>query len=169
MKRFFIILTLFFLTFSAFGQQTREVIKCRIWKTKSFCMLPTAVNVPGNATYSVGVSSSGILCSELDKQNLVGIWITVRDKNANELRLKNNYSNIILKRKDTDEVLHPFAYVNRVGKEGNPQYLSSKSTFGGACVYELKPRERYDIFIVFEAADVGDTLIIEGFLEAEVK
>lgn len=169
MKRFFIIFMLSFFATAAFGQQAREVIKCRLWKTKSFCMLPTAVNVPNNASYGVGVSTSGILCSELDKQNLVGIWITVRDKNANELRLKNNYSNISLVRKDTEEVLHPFAYVSRVGKDGNPQYLSGKSTFGGFCVYGLKPRERYDIFIIFEAAEVGDTLIIEDFLEAEVK
>jgi len=168
MKKVFIVLSLSVLTMSAFGQ-TREVIKCRLWKTKSFCILPPAVNVPGNAKYPIGVSSSGILCGELDKQNLVGIWITIRDKNVSELRLKNNYSNITLIRKDTEEVLQPFAYMNRVGKEGNPQYLSSKSTFGGTCVYELKPKERYDIFILFEAAEVGDTLVIEDFLEAEIK
>ena len=168
MKKFFIILTLSFLATSAFGQ-TREVVKCRIWKTKSYCILPPAVNVPSHATYPIGVSSSSILCGELDKQNVVGVWLTIRDKDVSKLLLKNNYSNITLIRKDTEETLHPVAYLNRVGKEGNPQYLSGKSSFGGGCVYELKPKERYDIFILFETAEVGDKLIIEDFLETEIK
>ena len=172
MKFFFITSAIFFLTVPAFGQ-AREVIKCRIWKAKSFCMLPNAVNVPENVKYLVGSSVSSILCSELDKQNLVGIWITIREKNASELRLKNNFSNIRLIRKNTEEVLHPVAYMSRskpAGKEeGNPQYLSNQSTFGGECLYELKLKGRYDLFILFEAADVGDTLIIEDFLEVEVR
>ena len=172
MKKIFIIGAIFLGTISAFGQ-AREVIKCRIWKTKNYCLLPTAVNVPETAKYLVGASISGISCSELDKQNWVGIWITVREKNASELRLKNNFSNIRLLRKDSETVLLPVAYMSRakpIGKEeGNPQYLSNSTTFGGECIYELKVKERYDLFILFESADVGDTLIIEDFLEVEVK
>jgi hypothetical protein len=171
MKRFFIVLALSFLLNSAFGQ-ARELIKCRIWKTKSFCTLPNSVRVPETARDSVGASISSIACSELDKQKWVGVWITIREKNVTELRLKNNFSNITLVRKDGEEILHPVAYMRRptpVGKqEGNPQYISNKSTFGSECVYELKPKERYDIFILFEAAEVGDKLIIDDFLEAVI-
>jgi hypothetical protein len=170
-KKFFSVLVLFSLSVSAFGQ-AREIIKCRIWKTSSFCTIPNTVNIPENAKYLVGVSISNIQCSELDKQKLVGIWVTIREKNVSELRLKNNFSNVKLIRKDSGEVLYPVAYMSRskpVGKEGNPQYLSGKSTFGGECVYELKPRERYDLFIIFETAEVGDKLVIEDFLEAEIR
>jgi len=170
MKRLFIVLIFFSVTISVFGQP-REVVKCRIWKTKSFCQLPNAVSVPETAKYSVGASVSNISCSELDKQNLVGVWVTIREKNVSELRLKNNFSNIRLIRKDTEEALFPIAYVSRskpIGKEGNPQYLSNKSTFGGECIYELKPKERYDIFILFESVEVGDKLVIDNFLEAVI-
>jgi hypothetical protein len=172
MKKFFLILVMSFAAIAVYGQ-AREVIKCRIWKTNTYCTIPNTVNVPENAKYKVGASLTSMQCSELDKQKqLVGVWVTVREKNVSELRLTNNYSNIKLIRKDSLEVLQPIAYMNRskpVGKEGNPQYLSSKSTFGGECVYELKPRERYDLFIFFEAAEVGDTLVIEDFFEAEIR
>ena len=172
MKKWTIILGVFLLPAFGWGQ-TREIVKCRIWKTKSFCVLPVGVSVPENATYLVGASISRISCNELEKQTVVGVWVTFRDKNVNELRLKNNYSNITLIRKNTEEVLRPVAYMNLpkpAGKdEGNPQYLSSTSTFGGVCVYKLKPKEKYDLFILFEKAEVGDTLIIEDFLEIEVR
>jgi len=170
-KSFFVVFFLFLSSISTFGQ-AREIIKCRIWKTSSYCTIPNTVNIPENAKYSVGASITNIRCSELDKQKLVGIWVTVREKNVSELHLKNNFNNVKLIRKDSGEVLYPVAYMSRskpVGKEGNPQYLSGKSTFGGECVYELKPRERYDLFILFEAAEVGDKLVIEDFFEAEIR
>jgi hypothetical protein len=36
-------------------------------------------------------------------------------------------------------------------------------------VYELTPTAKYDLFILFESAEVGDKLIIDGFLEVEVR
>ena len=172
MRKFFIISALFFLSISAFGQ-TREIIRCRIWKAKSFCTLPNAVNVPSKAKYLAGSSVHSVLCADLDKQNLVGVWITIRETKTIALRLKDNFSNIYLVPKDTEVKLSPVAYMSRatpVGKEdGNPQFLSPQSTFGGECVYELKQTAKYDIFILFEAAEVGDTLVIDGFWEMEIR
>ena len=173
MKKGLLIVVLSFFTVAAFGQ-AREIIKCRIWKPKSFCEIPNTVNIPENAKFSVGVSITNMQCSELDKmKNVMAIWVTVREKNVNELRLKDNFNNVRLIRKESGDTLQPIAYMSRskpAGKaEGNPQYLSSKSSFGGECVYELKPRERYDLFIVFETVEAGDKLIIDDFFEAEVK
>ena len=172
MKRVFVIVIMFFLSVSALGQG-RDVVRCRIWKTKTFCLLPNSVTVPETAKYTVGTSVVRIACAELDKQNLVGVWVTVRETSVGMLRLKDGFSNIYVIRKDSSEKQFPVAYVSRpypAGKpEGNPQFLSNQSKFGGECVYELKSSGRYDLFFLFEAAEMGDTLIIEGFLEAEIK
>ena len=172
MKKIFIVSAMFLLVISASGQ-TREIIRCRIWKTKSFCTLPNSVSVPETAKYAVGASVTRVLCTELDKQNLVGVWITIRETSTNAFRLKDNFSNIYIMRKDTEDKIYPVAYMNRAApagnNEGNPQFLSNKSTFGGECVYELKPTAKYDLFILFEAAEIGDKLVIEGFLEAEIR
>ena len=147
-------------------------MKCRIWKTKSFCTLPNAVNVPESAKYLAGSSVSRVSCSDLDKQNLVGVWVTIRETNTSSFRLKDNFSNVYIVRKSTEEKEFPVAYMNRSrpagNSDGNPQYQSNKSTFGGECVYELKQTAKYDIFILFNAAEVGDMLVIEGFLEVVI-
>ena len=172
MKKIFLVSALFFLTVSALGQ-TREIVRCRLWKTKSFCILPNSVNVPETAKYVAGASILRVLCTDLDKQNLVGVWVTIRETSASAFRLKDNFSNVYVVRKGTEDKVFPVAYMNRSkpagNSEGNPQFLSNKSTFGGECVYELKPSGKYDIFILFEFAEVGDTLVIEGFLEVEIR
>jgi hypothetical protein len=68
------------------------------------------------------------------------------------------------------EIVHPVAYMERAEpmERYTPIFSSNKSTFE-KCVFELKPKGKYDLFIIFEAAEVGDKLIIEDFLEAEIK
>ncbi len=169
MKKIFITLIALVMTMAVFGQ-TKEIIKCRIWKTKSFCTLPDSVNVPGAVNYS-NTYIKGLSCSDLDKkENLVGVWVTFQGKNLTMLSLTSHYENITLVRKNTQEKIHPYAYMERskpIEKDGKPQYNSKESTIG-TCKYELKPNKRYDVFIIFEAGQVGDKLIIDNFLETEI-
>jgi hypothetical protein len=169
MKRSFIVLVMFVLTISVFGQ-TKESVKCRIWKTESFCKIPENINVHGAVNYSK-TFVDGICCKNLDILNLVGVWVTFQGKDVKKLNMKSHYENISLIRKNTKEVLHPVTYMERskpIMEEGNPEYASNKSTFG-SCTFVLKPKEKYDLFILFEVAEVGDKLIIEDFLEAVIE
>ena len=169
MKKIIITLTAVIMTISAFAQ-TSEIVKCRIWKPKSFCTLPDSVNVPGAVNYS-DTYLVGVSCSKLDKKkNLVGIWVTFQGKNVNKLSLTSHYENITLVRKDTKEQLHPYAYMERsepIRAVGGPQYNSKESTME-RCDFKLEPYKRYDLFILFEAGEEGDKIIISNFLEAEI-
>jgi hypothetical protein len=150
-------------------EQTKESVTCRIWKTESFCKVPNNVNVHGAVQYS-NTFVRGISCDSLNSQNLVGVWVTFQGKNVDSLNMKSHYENISLIRKNK-EILHPIAYMERskpIMEDGTPQYASNKSTFG-SCTFILTPNEKYDLFILFEAAETGDKLIIEDFLEAEIE
>ena len=80
MKRSFIVLVMFVLTISVFGQ-TKESVKCRIWKTESFCKIPENINVHGAVNYSK-TFVDGICCKKLDTLNLVGVWVTFQGKDV---------------------------------------------------------------------------------------
>jgi hypothetical protein len=170
MKRFMITIAVFVMTFAAIGQ-TGEIVKCRIWKTKDFCTLPDSVNVPGGVSYS-NTFIRAVSCSELSKnENLVCVWVTFQGKKATELIMVSHYKNITLVRKDNKEKIHPFAYMERsipLEQVSGPQYNSKESTME-KCVFELEPQKRYDLFIIFEAGQVGDKLIIDNFLEAVIQ
>lgn len=169
MKNFVIIFAMSLMTTFAFGQKER--IQCQIWTTESFCDLPASVNVPARINYSDTTINYGEQCESLDKQNFVGVWVTFQGKDTKELNFTSQYRNISLIRKQSKEVLHPVAYMERSNPHSDgkfPVFLTNKSTFG-KCTYELKPNEKYDLFILFEAAEVGDKLVIEDFLEAEIK
>ena len=167
MKKFFIILTMSLWANSVFGQ-TKEIITCRIWKTESFCTLPASANVPSGVFYD-SASMRVVSCDKLDEKNLVGVWVTFQGINRDGLPLKNQYKSISLIRKKTKEVLHPVAYMERADHARyTPVFMSNESVFE-KCVFELKPKEKYDLFIIFETAEVGDKLIIENFLETVIK
>lgn len=154
---------------SVFGQ-TKEMVKCLIWNTESFCTLPDSVNVPGAVHYS-NTTAYGISCKDLDKGDFVGIWVTFQGKDVKELNMTGHYDNISLINKETGEVSHPVAYMERhkpILEEGNPVYLSNETNIGQSR-YVLIPKEKYDLFIIFETAEIGDKLIIENFLEIEIE
>lgn len=170
MKKTIIILTIVIMAIASFGQ-TDSTVTCRIWKTKSFCTLPDGVNVPGAIHYS-NTHMIGIPCQNLDKNDsLVGVWVTFQGKNASELHMKSHYENISLVLKKTGRAIHPVAYMERskpIHKEGDPEYAHKSST-AAEYYFELVPRGKYDLFIIFNTANVGDKLIIANFLEAEIK
>ena len=175
MKKIFIILVVSLGAVSVFGKG-KEIVECRIWKPESFCTLPHNVNPPGGVSYSTAYTH-GISCKELDTNNLVCVWITFKGKNVSEINLESQYKNIKLIRKNHTKILHPIAYLERkkpIHKDDSPlvenlpQYLSNISTFA-KCTYHIIPKMKYDLFILFETAEVGDKLVIEGFLEVEIK
>ena len=168
MKKIFIILAMSVLTVSAFGQ-TKKSVKCRIWKTESFCTVPDSAKVH-SGIHCPAASMVGVSCKELDRTNYVGVWVTFQGINKDKLIVKNQYKNISLIRKKTKKVLYPVAYMERATPltAYTPVFSSNKSTFE-ECVFELKPNGKYDLFIVFETAEVGDKLVIEDFLEAKIK
>jgi len=167
MKRSFIVLVIFVLTISVFGR-TKESVKCRIWKTESFCTVPQSANLHSGIHYS-DASIRCVSCSKLDTQRLVGVWVTFQGINKSKLSMKSQYKNISLIRKNK-EILHPVAYMERAKplERYTPVFSGNESTFE-KCVFELKPKGKYDLFILFEAAEVGDKLIIEDFLETVIE
>ena len=170
MKKLIITLGMSFMAIFAFGQ-TNEIVEGRIWSPTSFCRLPESANPP------IGIRCSQatiyrIYCDSLDNSNYACVWITFQGKNVKALNIKSKYKNISLIRKSTKEKLYPVAYLGGIsfsyGEEGNPKYATSESTFK-KCTYPLKPKEKYDLFIFFEKADIGDKVVIEDFLETELK
>ena len=153
---------------SVFGQ-TKKSVECRIWKTESFCIVPDSAKIHSSIHYSAA-SMLGVSCSELDKKNYIGVWVTFQGINKDKLILKNQYKNINLIRKKTKEIVHPIAYMERAEPltRYTPVFSSNKSTFE-ECIFELKPKEKYDLFIIFETAEVGDKLIIGDFLKVKIK
>jgi hypothetical protein len=168
LKKIFLTLAAVVITIATFGQ-TSETINCRIWKTKSFCTIPQSANLPGRVNFSHTLVKT-VSCSELDKKkNLVGVWVTFKGKNASELKMTSFYKNISLICKDTKDTLHPIAYLDMSQSNGRELiYTSNESTFG-ECIFKLKPKKKYDLFVIFSAGQVGDKLIIDNFLEAEIK
>jgi len=167
MKRSFIVLMMSVLVISVFGQ-TKKSVECRIWKTESFCEVPDSAKVHSSIHYRVA-SMLGVSCSELDKKNYIGVWVTFQGINKSKLIMKSQYKNISLIRKNK-EILHPIAYMERAEPltRYTPVFSSNKSTFE-ECVFELKLKGKYDLFIIFETAEVGDKLIIGGFLKAVIE
>ena len=170
MKKLIITLGMSFMAIFAFGQ-TNEIVEGRIWSPESFCELPESANPPKGIHYS-NTMIYGIYCDSLDNTNYVCAWITFQGKDVDVLNMKSQYKNISLIRKGTKENLHPIAYLEgksySIRKEGNPKYVTNESTFE-ECIYTLKPKEKYDLFIFFEKADIGDKIVIENFLETELK
>ena len=172
MKKIFITLTMSLIAISVFGQ-TKETVEARIWKTESFCNLPESANVPSGVIYS-NTFIYGICCDSLNKENYTGVWITFEGKDVDTISMKSHYENISLVCKDTKEILHPTAYMGsgyiyKNGKhERGASYNSRQSTME-ECKYPIVPKEKYDLFIIFEKAQAGDRIIMEDFLEAEIK
>jgi len=146
---------------------TEKNVTCRIWETESFYKLPDSVNVPGIIHFEGGV----VDCRH-DSGNFIGVWVTFHGKDVSELNLTSHLNNVSLVRKNTNEVLHPVAYMAHSNLHGDkdelPEYMNNKSEFR-KCKFILTPNEKYDLFILFEAAEVGDKLIIEDFLEVEIE
>ena len=172
MRKIFITLAMSLIAVSVFGQ-TKETVEARIWKTESFCNLPETAKVPSAINYS-STFMYGITCDSLNKEYYTGVWITFEEKDVNTMSMKSHYKNISLIQKTTKETLYPVAYMESGYTHRNgaftkePKYTSNQSTME-ECKYILKPREKYDLFIIFEKAEIGDKVIIEDFLEAEIK
>lgn len=169
MKKIIITLTAVVMTIASFGQ-TGEIVKCRIWQTKSFCKLPDSINLSTGVTYN-RASMIGAYCNDLDSiSGLVGVWVTFQGKNTTELKLTNHYKNISIISQTSNDTIHPYAYMERDDSYGNhgPQFLYSASDFD-ECIFSLEPKKKYDLFIIFKKAKAGDRFIIDKFLETEIK
>ena len=168
MKKILFVLAMFLITASVFGQ-IKDTVTCKIWKTKNFRTIPDSVNVPDNLFFN-GTTFSEMSCGKLKKWNFVGVWVTFEGKNNEKLYLKSHFKNISLVRKNSKEKLHPIYYmegVRPVSEGVLPMYINNKSTFKSS-YYNLKPTEKYDLFMLFKKAEVGDKIIIDDFLEAEI-
>ena len=170
MKKILITLTMSLIAISVFGQ-TKETVEARIWGTENFCKLPESAKIAG-CIYDKTLIYQ-ISCDSLNKENYTGVWITFQGKDVDTMYMESYYKNISLICKNTKEILYPVAYMaNYYHKDANnpkePQYNSNKSIMG-ECKYILVPKEKYDLFIIFEKAERGDKVIIKDFLEAEIK
>ena len=168
MKKILITLTMSLIAISVFGQ-TKEIVEARIWKMGNFCKLPDSVRIPYAQKYSAVRSS--IPCDFFNKKSYTGIWITFEGKDVDDIYMKSHCKNISLVRKTTKDTLYPVAYMAAVYDNfrfDKPEYLVNATTFENFR-YLLNPREKYDLFIIFEKAKPGDRVIIENFLEAKIK
>jgi hypothetical protein len=164
MKKIIITLTAVVMSIASFGQNDSTVTG-HIWKPKSFCQLPESINVHGGINYSYA-SIRGISCQELDTMKSTGVWVTFQGKNVSELHMTSHYENISLISMDGKNIVHPIAYLERAKSSynGEPEYAYYTST-AEVYYFSLEPKKKYDLFIIFKDAKVGDKIIIDNFLE----
>jgi len=168
MKKIIITLTAVVMTIAVFGQ-TESIVKCSIWKPKSYCQLPDSISYFKGLNFS-NASMVGISCRQLDTMhNCVGVRVTFQDKNVSSLDMKSHYENISLVINNGKQTIHPIAFLEnpKSNYNGLPEYMDNTSTADKYNI-ALEPRKRYDLFIIFSSASIGDKLIIENFLETKI-
>jgi hypothetical protein len=134
---------------------------CKIWNTKDFCNIPKTAKFATSLDCDL-VDFDAIDCQTVNqKNNAVGVWLTVLANEKSTFRIESALNNITL--------------VDARGKSQNPQmiYLNGGTQYYGSHLKARKLIVHYnkqiDIFMVFENAKVGDRILIHKFVEAFIE
>jgi hypothetical protein len=148
----------------AFGQTDTAVV-CRLWKPISYCHLPDSVKLP-DVVYFASVTMTAISCFQLDTiKGLKGLRVTFKGKNISELHLKSNFENIYVVNKISMDTIHPIAILKKQKFENldEPQYdycdFQAEDHY-----FTFIPERKYDLFLLFRNANIGDRLVIEDLI-----
>jgi len=141
-------------TFKASGYAS-----AKIWKTKSYCDLPKpAFDLRIDMTEC---DFDTISCYETaHKTNLVGVWITVILNKKTKFNLETQFKNVSLIKNLDGSSVHP----SILGFDG---FSFMKNLKAESFVAHVK--NKLNIFVFFPEAKVGDKIIIDNFIQTEIK
>lgn len=166
MKKGFVFL---FLLYSfALSAQKSVVPDCRIWQPASFCdSIREARFFP---IWRAGTFfRDEVDCKKLDQDKYAGVWLKLNRHYGRKFELKSGLDNIKLVRKDGSKVT-PTAVFFGYPNEGNPKrpiYLSSGMTTN-SLILKYGLRRTADLIMIFPAAEPGDKVIIDDYVEAVI-
>jgi hypothetical protein len=168
MKNICIVILLFLATIPLFSQ-TNEEISCKVWQPKSYCDFPKIKN---NAIMNINGSTLSIIsCDSLDRmKNVVAVRITFTSKMQSQLRLNTGFKNIRLM-KQNGITAHPFAIMlpNWTDRNYIPYEYFFLRQDSDNYLLTYESNKAYDIVLIFKDAKVGDTIVIDKFMETVIK
>jgi len=174
MKKFGIILILLSISFLA-SSQTKTEAKCSLWKPKTFCDISDTLNVP-SALQCIHCTWSTLKCEKIEKKgNFIGVHIRFSSKTDSTFSLESKFKNITLIKKVGEKKIHPYAilwYGQEFDKDEHMiWYLGYmiKKFRAKEYIVKFKPNKPYDLIFLFRKAAQGDKIVIDNFIETEIK
>jgi hypothetical protein len=170
MKKIIFILTFIAMAGSAFSQVNSN-IRCRIWQTSNFCVVPDSVVyyktidcVSCNWDYYSCAGFSDAIDEKAVWLTMTGNWTSLTLNKDSSFNLVNHLKNISVTKKNTGKVIYPYAIL----LDGHPDYMKSQFT-AKKYIVTYDPGKRFDLLVIFINAEKGDTFKIDGFIETEIK
>ncbi|OFX29113.1 MAG: hypothetical protein A2X08_01385 [Bacteroidetes bacterium GWA2_32_17] len=142
--------------------QNKTEIECKIWNPNSFCVIPDSIYL-ADRVFAIHSEWKEDKCEHIDSlKNLTGVWLTFNIKKGCSLSFKTNFDNIKLIKKGSGQKVGLFAiYTSR--KYFMTSIKAKKFT------YHLKTGRKIDIIMLFPQAEKGDKIIIDDFIETEIR
>jgi hypothetical protein len=167
MKKIFFFLATITLACSCSAQD-----QCRLWKPASFCDIPDTL-VTFTLIHGENVTWHTLSCTEFDKKKneMTGVWITIRNSKDTAFSISTRYRNIRLLRKSDGKVIRPYAIL---WDDWNPSKNISENVFMTrkfrARKYNVffNHKKKFDLIIIFKDANPGDTVVIDDFIKVAV-
>ena len=142
--------------------------RANAWKKLTcFCNVPDSLSLPSWRADSLQIES--VSCEQLDKKNnLIGIWLKLSEKDGSSFLLKGNFKNINQEKKNSKEIIYPEAIYWNLAYDDQHGYINSNFKTNGVKV-KFGTHKIIDLIIIFPNAEKGDKLIIKDFIETLVQ
>ncbi len=176
MKNFLTIFIAFTFCFNLIIKQTvGQTIKCKLWNTNDYSKLPDSLKLPGKISCQV-CSWKCKTGEEINKKGkFTAVRLTFSNLKDTSFYLKSKFKNISLIKKGGNKIQHPFALL-----WNDMKYDAKKKQevpFIGYMLNNIKainyivtvnPKEKNDLIFLFKNAEVGDIIVIDNFIKAEI-
>lgn len=174
MKKILLVALLYNLSISFYGQNSINS-KIEIWQPSSFCNIPETINID----YRISCKECSwdyIDCAKLDKKKLKSVIITFNSKKDSTFNFTTKFENIYLISKESGKKIHPCSILMADKEvlidEDNIQFVQAYMTNkfkANKYVLAFDLDKDYNLILLFDAANVGDTIIVENFIQNEIK
>lgn len=175
MKKVLFLLTIVLIFFLLITPLYCQNVKCRLWKTNDFSKLPDSLKLPSKI--SCTTCSWDILTGEeLNKKgNFIAVHLTFSGLRDTSFSIKSKYKNFSLIKKGSNKATHPFAivwpgfkYDKKTDKEVSIIGFMTQKLKAINYKAFINPKNKCDMIFMFKEAEVGDIIVIEDFIKAEI-
>jgi len=95
--------------------------------------VPDSLSLPSWRADSLQIES--VSCEQLDKKNnLIGIWLKLSEKDGSSFLLKGNFKNINLEKKNSKDIIYPEAIYWNLAYDDQHGYINSNFKTNGVKV-----------------------------------
>lgn len=165
------LLLAFCLMMFAFANLTAQTINSSIWHSKDYTKIPDSLNIPNH--YSCSHCSWNFANNlTLKSKSLVAVRVTFSGLSDSCFYLTSKFNNISLA--SNGKTIHPYAILwesDSEDKSGNTilqkKYMTNDFNVDNYKVF-LTPKKQYDLILLFSTANIGDSLVIEGFINTVI-